>query len=157
MLPGITATDFKSCAHADGCGAVEHVIASSRSAELSVKLAAVNREVNRLLRYQDDAEAFGVLDRWSPPDGTMERGRGVDISIVVLRDTRRNVHHAVLAVRLDDGYAILDNLKRRVLPDRAIRGYQPLYSLPADGMWIHGRRQTILGGPLIQQLSSLVC
>lgn len=136
-------------------------ISSLHGAALAEKLDTVNRAVNRVLRYQEDSVNYGKLDYWATPEEIIDRGRGDcedyailkmaalkaggvpmdDMSVVVLKDARRNVHHAVLAVRTRGAYTILDNLNDGVKADGAIHTYGPLYSLAADGMWIHGYRQ----------------
>jgi predicted transglutaminase-like cysteine proteinase len=55
-----------------------------------------------------------------------------------VRDTRRNLSHAVLSVMSADGYLILDILSGRVMSDRDLHSYTPLYSVGAAGAWIYG-------------------
>jgi hypothetical protein len=60
------------------------------------------------------------------------------LSLVVLRDNRRGVFHAVLAARTASGTYILDNAPAKVALDVDLPDYQPLYSLGQAQAWIHG-------------------
>lgn len=162
LLPSITTLDFGGCPDGSGYETLGGSISSLHGAALNAKLDTVNRAVNRLLRYQEDSVNYGQLDYWATPEEIIAQGRGdcedyaivklaalkaagvpmAGMSVVVLKDVRRNAHHAVLAVRTRGAFAILDNLNDEVKPDGAIHGYSPLYSLAADGMWIHGYRQS---------------
>ncbi|MCV9964207.1 transglutaminase-like cysteine peptidase [Pararhizobium sp. BT-229] len=168
LLPSITTLDFGACPADSGCGMLRGSISSLHEAAISEKLDTVNRAVNRVLRYQEDSVNYGQMDYWATPEEIIGRGRGDcedyailkmaalkvagvpmgDMSVVVLRDAPRNVHHAVLAVRTRGGYAILDSLNNEVRADGAVHTYEPLYSLASDGMWIHGFRQ-----PAVKQAS----
>ena len=170
LLPLIVGEDFEACASDSACGiegSVHRAIASIYDAPLFTKLEVVNRSVNRTLRYQEDMENFGEVDHWAAPQEVMKRGRGDcedyailkmaalsasgvsmdDMSVVVLRDTRRNVHHAVLAVLTPKGYFILDSLNDKVLSDQLVHRYEPLYSVGTHGLWVHGFRQPTVRRP----------
>jgi hypothetical protein len=62
------------------------------------------------------------------------------MSLVVLRDERRNVYHAVLAIRTSHGSYILDNLHSAIRRDVELPDYMPLYSVSAGRGYIYGRR-----------------
>lgn len=65
---------------------------------------------------------------------------GVDprkMRIVVLRDTIRNLAHAVLVVYSDGDAFVLDNLSRVVLSHSRIANYSPQYSVNEFGRWAH--------------------
>ncbi|TCD11317.1 transglutaminase-like cysteine peptidase [Oricola cellulosilytica] len=133
------------------------------------KLTAVNRYVNDAIRYESDHSIRGVEDYWASPAETMTLGRGDcedfailkyamlrelgvpgrSLSLVILRDTARNLYHAVLAVSTNKGNFILDNVRDAVLPDVRIRNYQPLYSFSDGRSWIHGVQsdQKLAGAP----------
>lgn len=117
------------------------------------------REVNRFVNqveYRSDAENHGRSDLWVAPSrffagaGDCEdyaiakyvslRRLGfspMQLRLVVLRDTLRDLAHAVLAVYLDGQIYVLDNLAADALPQTAIDHYQPYYSLNELGHWIH--------------------
>ncbi|MEM9999925.1 MAG: transglutaminase-like cysteine peptidase [Pseudomonadota bacterium] len=121
----------------------------------------INTSVNAQIRYAADTETVGQLDHWSMPAETIERGAGdcedfailkmaaleeagvpaKSMSVVVLKDTRRHLYHAVLAIRTNAGFLILDNARDDVLLDSQIPEYRPLYSVGAAGNHIYGYRQ----------------
>lgn len=133
-------------------------VAAARAASFHAKLALVNRTVNRGLAYASDARTYGTLDYWAGPARSLSEGQGdcedfailkmaalkaagvpmASMSLVVLRDRKRNLFHAVLAVSTSQGHFILDNLSDRVRMDTELPQYQPLYSVSATRVWIHG-------------------
>ncbi|MEX0956671.1 MAG: transglutaminase-like cysteine peptidase [Rhizobiaceae bacterium] len=122
-------------------------------------MTAVNEGVNRLVKYQPDRASYGQMDFWANPSTTLNRGAGdcedyailkmallakagvprSSMSIVVLRDQRRNVYHAVLSIRTTQGNFILDNVREQVLADTELPDYLPLYSLSEGRGHIYGR------------------
>ncbi len=161
VVPEIAAANLKDCRGASECVAKKILGASidgSVRSSFQQKLNSVNRTVNKLVRYQSDAENYGSKDHWASPSEILIRGKGdcedyailkmatlkeaglppQAMSIVVLRDTRRNLYHAVLSVMTSQGYFILDNLSDEVKLDIALPNYLPLYSVSAERTWIHG-------------------
>lgn len=61
--------------------------------------------------------------------------------IVIIKDTVRNLAHAVLAVYLDDDAFILDNLSNAILSHKQIKNYSPQYSINEDTRWAHIKGQ----------------
>jgi len=122
-------------------------------------LGAVNHYMNRST-YIVDPVNWGIPDYWATPDEfflkdgdcedyaiskyvTLKR-LGVDPSImrlVILQDENLRVAHAVLAVRYEDKYMILDNQVNAVLPDTKILHYRPVYSINESGWWLHHKRR----------------
>ena len=74
------------------------------------------------------AKYFTLKELGFPPD---------DMRIVVLRDTIRNLAHAVLVVYLDGEAYVLDNLSGVVQPHSRLRNYNPQYSVNENGRWTH--------------------
>lgn len=60
-----------------------------------------------------------------------------NMRIVVVRDTIRNLAHAVLVVYLNDDAFVLDNLSNSVLSHTKVRQYSPQYSVNEFGRWAH--------------------
>ena len=60
-----------------------------------------------------------------------------DMRIVVVRETIRNIGHAVLAVYDGDDIYILDNLSEAVRPAQRIRNYVPQFSVNEKNRWVH--------------------
>jgi predicted transglutaminase-like cysteine proteinase len=122
------------------------------------RIRRVNDIVNDTIRYRSDQYLYGKLDHWATPAETLERLSGDcedlailkmtaliragipagSLSLVVLRDNRRGVFHAVLAARTASGTYILDNAPAKVALDVDLPDYQPLYSLGQAQAWIHG-------------------
>lgn len=91
---------------------------------------SVNRSVNRAVKQMSDVENYGTIELWALP----ERGRG-DCEDIALEKMRRLLqhgvppdrlsmaialdrhgdNHAVLLVRAQDGYLVLDSLTDRIL------------------------------------------
>lgn len=153
-----------SCTTTDDCTArgaeLGRIAEGARALVFKDRLAAVNRAVNRAIKYVRDADLYGTLDYWAAPKETLALGRGdcediailkmallkeagvplSGMSLVVLRDTNRNIFHAVLSVSVGNRHFILDSLEDEVRLDTSFPGYQPLYSLGADRAWVHGYR-----------------
>ena len=119
-------------------------------------LAAVNGKVNQLVRYADDIKQFGRIDHWaSPIESLVGRGDcedyvilkyfslvelGVsedDMRVVVVKDNKRRIGHAVLAVKLAGKTYILDSLRARPQLHTSIKRYSPYYSFNRNGNWIN--------------------
>lgn len=134
------------------------------------RLAYVNRAVNRLVAYRTDAQLFGKRDHWASFRETVALGAGdcedialaktwvlaaagvplSSMQVTVLRDTRRGLDHAVLAVHTSEGVVVLDNVRDALAREGELAHYKPLYSLTKAGALVHGRqspvRQAGLGG-----------
>ena len=134
-------------------------IAEQKDVPLGDLLTAVNQYMNRTT-YIVDPVNWGIPDYWATPDEfflkdgdcedyaiskyvTLKR-LGVDpmdMRIVVLQDENLRAAHAVLAVRYEGKYMILDNQVNSVLPDTQILHYRPVYSINETGWWLHHRRR----------------
>lgn len=119
------------------------------------QLKAVNSYFNRW-PYRLDIDVYGVTDYWATPgeflrlSGDCEdysitkyyalRQLGFridDMRIVLLKDTIRNINHAILAVKLDDESYVLDNLSDLVLLHLKYEHYIPQYSVNEFYRWAH--------------------
>jgi len=126
----------------------------------SKKLVHINQQINSLISYESDRSIYGKEDYWALPQESLQKSRGDcedyvilkfallkklgvpvrSMSMVVLKDTVRNLYHAVLAVSTNKGRFILDNVHNNVLLDKQLAHYLPLYSFSENRSWIHGRR-----------------
>jgi len=124
------------------------------------RLQAANEGINALLTYASDEEVYGVDDYWATLQESMSKGRGdcediaiakmwllnaagIDLSsmrLVVLRDTLRDLDHAVLSVVEDGHQYVLDNTSWKVGRADWMRGYRPIYALSSQQNWIYGVR-----------------
>lgn len=119
------------------------------------QLRQVNSYFNRW-PYRLDPDVYGVSDYWATPEEFLRlSGDCEDFSIakyyalrqlgfpdetlriVLLRDTIRNIAHAVLVVTLDDDRYVLDNMSDMVLSHRHYQHYVPQYSVNESYRWAH--------------------
>ncbi len=132
------------------------------SKDALARIDAVNRYVNANVRFNSDARMFGVDDRWSAAAETFGRGEGDcedfaiakmqmlrragfeerDLYLVILRDTRRDLDHAVLVVRADDRLLVLDNGTNRIMDSDVMPEYRPMLTYSGDRAWTHGYRRS---------------
>jgi len=121
-------------------------------------LRQVNQWVNGRIRFIDDRHGFGQADRWSGAAETLRRGTGDcedyaltklqllqalgfdgrDMYLTIVRDVVRQGDHAILVVRLDDRFVVLDNLHDDLVESAALPDYRPIMSYSSAGRWIHG-------------------
>lgn len=134
------------------------------------QLKAVNAFFNKW-PYRLDQANYGMRDYWaSPPEflhksgdcedyaiakyyALKELGFSVDdLRIVAVKDTIRNIGHAVLAVYVDDQIYILDNQTVMVLPHDKYTHYNPQYSVNEKYRWFHvpPTRKTTYGTPAVK-------
>ncbi|MDF1610100.1 transglutaminase-like cysteine peptidase [Hoeflea sp. YIM 152468] len=127
-------------------------------ASLKDQFRHISRSVNKMVIYQTDQQSHGRLDQWSTPNETLRRGAGdcedyailkmallshlgipMDaMEIVVLKDTRRRLFHAVLSVSVGGNSLILDNMTDAVEIDTAKPSYAPLFSISGSANYIFG-------------------
>lgn len=121
-------------------------------------LASVNSWTNSRVRYVDDRVQYGRPDYWAGARATLSRRAGdcEDIAIVkmqllsaigvsrndmyltIARDLARNSDHAVLVVKLDDKYWLLDNATNELLDASNSYDYRPILTYSQSGKWLHG-------------------
>jgi predicted transglutaminase-like cysteine proteinase len=123
--------------------------------ELRAKIVAVNSLINRY-PYIPSAANWREANHWETPfeflakSGQCQdyaiakfmllRAAGVPndlLRIVVLRDTRLSVDHAVVVVYVDGQALMLDNQIPEVAPVAGIHHYRPYYSINETGWWLH--------------------
>lgn len=122
-----------------------------------MQIPKVNYMVNRVLAYRDDARLWQTGEYWASPVESLTKRAGdcedyailkyallrdlgvkdEDMRVVVLKDTAARQHHAVLSVRHDGKWLILDNRFSRVRFERDLPNYQVLYTVNAAGQWAH--------------------
>lgn len=133
-------------------------LASHGGTPSKATLATVNAWSNSHVRYVEDRDLYGRSDYWATASSTLRRGAGdcEDIAIVkmqalaalgvprsdmyltIARDTVRNADHALLVVKLDGKYWLLDNATDTPLDASMSYDYRPIISLSASGKWLHG-------------------
>ena len=121
-------------------------------------MATVNRWVNRAIEFTDDRQLFGKVDYWAGARKTLALRRGdcedialtkmellaaagvrrEDMILTIAKDLVRNADHAVLIVRHDGRFYLLDNNADDVLEASGSHDYRPIFSYGAGQAWIHG-------------------
>ncbi len=133
----------------------QKIIRQSIGLSPMAQLKTVNSYFNRW-PYQLDIDVYGVSDYWATPgeflklSGDCEdysitkyyalRKLGFaidDMRIVLLKDNIRNISHAILAVKLNGGTYVLDNMSDLVLSHLKYEHYVPQYSVNEFYRWAH--------------------
>ena len=125
------------------------------------QLDIANRWMNHRLEFASDQQVYGDADHWAPLAESLRRGRGdcgdyavgkmqllraagvpvKDMYLLLARDLVRRTDHALLVVRLDSQYMVLDSRNDLLLTDLEVRAYQPVMSFSGDQSWLHGLKQ----------------
>ncbi|MEM8540504.1 MAG: transglutaminase-like cysteine peptidase [Pseudomonadota bacterium] len=133
-------------------------VSELENASFFEKLQTVNSVANNAIKFAPDSNVYKKKDHWASANQTISVGYGdcedyailkyamlleagvpaSSMSLIVLKDTDRNLYHAVLAVSTNKGHLILDNVAKDVYRDTSISHYQPLFSFSDDRSWIHG-------------------
>ena len=138
-----------------GQGAWKEIRARLAQASVLDKAKAVNTLINRW-PYRTDMDVWGVVDYWEAPvdffqkSGDCEdfaitkyfalRSLGVPASqmrVVILKDTLRNVDHAVTVVYTEGDAWTLDNLSNTVMSHKRLSHYRPQFSVNEEYRWAH--------------------
>src|SRR5207237_1042929 len=113
----------------------------------------INRAVNLSIRPASDWAQYGVEDFWSAPLATLSAGAGDcedyaivkyialreagvtpdDLRLVIVRFEQRETVHAVVAVRLNEEWLILDNRTLIMVNAMSLPQYQPVFILDHHG------------------------
>ena len=129
------------------------IVELGRQRKGRARLGEINRAVNLSIKPVSDLAQYGVSDFWSAPLATLSAAAGDcedyaivkyvalreigvdpdDLRLVIVRDTKLDTLHAVVAVRLDEEWLILDN--RTLIMVNAIEArYRPLFVLDYRGV-----------------------
>jgi predicted transglutaminase-like cysteine proteinase len=130
------------------------VIDEARTHDGRSRLETVNRAVNDAIRYTSDMEQHGVADLWSAPLASFASGRGdcedyaiakyvalresgvaaEDMRVLLVRDMAVREDHAVLAVRHEGRWMVLDNRRMALSEDNEVRNLMPLFAVGQEGV-----------------------
>lgn len=132
------------------------LLAAIRDLPAREQLARLNRGINGLISHGNDADIFRVRDHWAAPIEFLQSGGDCEdytilkyasllelgysdheLRIAVVKDTRRQLDHAVLAVMGTNGVTILDSLIDQPVPHEKLRHYRPVYSVNRTERWVH--------------------
>ena len=134
------------------------IIELGRQRQGRAQVGEINRAVNLSIRPVSDWDLYGVEDFWSAPLATFSIGAGDcedyaiakyvafresgiapdDLRLVILYDLRRNINHAVVAVREDQEWLILDNRTLTIVNAEEARHFEPLFVLDHHGVRAFG-------------------
>lgn len=118
------------------------------------RIGIINRAINLAIRPASDWSQWSVPDRWSTPLETLSRGRGdcedyaiakyqallraglrpQDVRLVIVHLNPVDEDHAMVAVRLDGDWVMLDNRRFALIRDISLRGIRPMFVLDHDGV-----------------------
>jgi predicted transglutaminase-like cysteine proteinase len=130
------------------------VVAEGRAHSGRARIGIINRAINLAITPTSDMAQWGVPDHWSPPLETLSTGRGDcedyaiakyvalqeagvdadDLRLVIVRDLSAGEDHAVVAVRLDGSWLMLDNRWLALVADAELQRMVPLFVLAGDGV-----------------------
>ncbi len=119
---------------------------------------AVNAYANRTIRFADDQDVWGKADYWATAKTTFRLGEGdcediaiakmqmlaalgikrEDMVLTLAKDLIRRADHAVLIVKLDGRFVMLDNTTDKLIDASVAQGYRPILSFSGDTSWLHG-------------------
>jgi len=129
------------------------IVEEARTRQGLARLGEVNRAINLAIRPVSDLKNFGEADVWSAPLSTLARGSGdcedyaiakmgilletgtssQDLRLVILRSMNGRDEHAVLAVRRQGHWLILDNRTLIIVTDVELRGFQAIFIVDQNG------------------------
>jgi predicted transglutaminase-like cysteine proteinase len=124
-----------------------------KMAEGRARLGWINRAVNMSIRPASDWSQYGYVDFWASPLQTLGsragdcedyaivkyavlRELGVasdDLRLVIVQDEQRQTGHAIVAVRFEQRWLVLDNRTMAILDAEDVQHYRPLMALDQQG------------------------
>lgn len=130
------------------------IVAQGRALTGRARIGVINRAINLSIAATSDLAQWGVPDRWSAPLETFSTGRGdcedyaiakyvalteagvpaEDVKLVIVRNTAAREDHAVVTVRLDGRWIVLDNRWLTLVAADEMPGVVPLFVLDAGGV-----------------------
>jgi predicted transglutaminase-like cysteine proteinase len=130
------------------------IVELGRQSQGRARLGVINRAVNLSIKPASDWSQYGLEDFWSSPLATLDAGAGDcedyaivkyaallevgiapdDLRLVIVRDLKHQTNHAVVAIRWDERWLILDNRTLIIINAEEILHYQPLLVLDQQGV-----------------------
>ena len=158
-------------ANLDKCTSTEHrfedIVREAESQEGLAKIALINATINALIDYEPDRNQWGVADKWTAPfvnkKGAFETGHGdcedyalakyvalrqagvrsEDVRMVLVHDNAVRADHAILTVRYDKRWLILDNRWDKLVEDKELTQFKPLAIVDAGGVTVLAKQFTL--------------
>lgn len=129
------------------------VVDLGKKGEGRARLGWINRAVNMSIRPASDWSQYGYADFWASPLQTLGSGAGDcedyaivkyailrelgvasdDLRLVIVQDEQRQTGHAVVAVRFEQRWLVLDNRTMAILDTEDVRHYRPVIALDQQG------------------------
>jgi predicted transglutaminase-like cysteine proteinase len=130
------------------------IVAQGRAQSGRARIGIINRSINMAIEPTSDMAQSGVPNRWSSPLETLNTGRGEckdyaivkyaallaagvpaqDVKLIIVRNLAANEDHAVVAVRDDGEWAILDNRWLTLVKDVEMPRVIPEFVLDESGV-----------------------
>jgi len=136
------------------------IVERARQREGLARVGEINRAINLDIRPVADIDLYKVEDFWSSPLMTLTAGAGdcedyaiakfvalreagvapADLRLVILRDARLQADHAVVAVRIEHRWRILDSRRLAMLDDmqfirfQGMSHFEPVFSIGDTGI-----------------------
>lgn len=126
-----------------------------RGLPLDEMASRVNGMVNQV-RYINDSKNWGKSDYWETPVEFFSKGGDCEdfaitkyaslralgvpdnrMRIAIVKDTQKNIPHAILIVYTDKGPYVLDNQIKTMTASASIRHYKPIFSINRTAWWLH--------------------
>lgn len=120
----------------------------------------VNNLMNQV-RYIGDKRNWGKSDYWETPIEFMQNGGDCEdfaiakyvslkalgvpdklMRVAIVKDTQKNIAHAILIVYTKSGPMVLDNQIKRMTKANDIRHYKPIYSINRTAWYLHNDRDS---------------
>lgn len=119
----------------------------------------INQWANREIAFVEDRDLFNRADYWAGARQTLRLRQGDcediaitkmqllaaigfardDMFLTIVRDNARTADHAVLAIRFEGQFYILDNMTDTLLDGRSSNDYAPILSFSKQVSWLHGK------------------
>jgi len=146
------------CRASDACPAAAQRLmdlsAEGAGRDGRARVGLINRAVDRAISPTSDETQWGTADHWSAPSETLQSSRGDcedyaivkyaalvaagipedDVKIVIVRNSFPNEDHAVVAVRVDAEWLILDNRTLTLVRDTDLARAIPELVLDREGV-----------------------
>lgn len=157
----IAGPSFNACAQsASNCNSAmlkrwREIVVAAQSLPHDQRLKSINASFN-VWPYKLDMEIYGVREYWATPKEFIIRSGDCEdysiakyyalrnlgfseeiLRVVALKDTIRNMGHAVMVAYVDNEILVLDNNSELVLPDTKYRHYVPQVSMNETTRWAH--------------------
>ena len=127
------------------------IVDVARMREGRARIGEINRAINFSIKSMSDLAQHGAADVWTSPLKTLASGAGdcedyaiakfaalrevgfaeTDLRLLVVHEAGSESYHAVLSVRLDDGWLVLDN-RRLVMADEKVFPARTILALQAE-------------------------